>query len=749
MIFQVAPPAPSNPVAAQSASSVALSFTDNSASETAFVVQRDTVNTFDSPALMTFNVGPSTPITAFGGTITNTDNVTAAGPLWYRVRAMDDFSPISPNPVPFQPQAMYSAWTAPVQALPLTVTTIVAPPITYGDVATVTLNVTSWAGTVTGNVTLTFNGVAQPVQALVNGQAVFTFNGLAAGSYPLAAAYAGIPGQFGPSNATGTLVVNQAPLTITASSATIAYGSAIPTITPSIVGLVNGDTQASLGPLTCSVTVPAGNPVGVYPATCSGAVNPNYTIAYVPGTLTITAVPLTITASSATLAYGSAVPATTSTVVGLVNGDTVASLGPLVCSVTVPVGNPVGKYPTTCSGAVNPNYTITYVPGTLTITGVPLTITASSATVAYGSPIPSITATVVGLVNGDTVTSLSPLVCSTTARQGSPAGSYPTSCTGAVNPNYTIIYVPGTVTITRVPLTITANNATRTVNVPNPVFTVTYAGFVNGDAPGSLTGILVCTTTATQASRAGTYPITCSGLTSLNYTITWVPGVLTVTTAVPVLTLSPTSLTFASTPNVTSAVQTINVSNTGGAPLRINGIALGGTNPGRFGLTQNCPIGGTGLTIGGSCTISVTFTPNNTNLTRTALVRVNVSAPAVSGTVTLTGTSILPTASLSTSSLAFGNVPINTNSTPQTVTITNTGTVPLIISRISVGGMNAGRFTQTNNCPIGGTGIAVGGNCTVTVTFRPNQRIANAATITIRDNTAAASQTVTLTGTGI
>jgi hypothetical protein len=506
---------------------------------------------------------------------------------------------------------------------------------------------------------------------------------------------------------------------------------------------------ASLGPLVCSTTALLRSPAGPYPTTCSGAVNPNYTIAYVPGTLTITAVPLTITASSATVAYGSPIPAITPTVVGLVNGDTVASLGPLVCSTTVPAGNPVGTYPTTCSGAVNPNYTIGYVPGTLAITAVPLTITASSATVAYGSPIPAITPTAVGLVNGDTVASLGPLVCSTTARQGSAAGTYPSACSGAVNRNYTITYVPGTVTIARVPLTITANNATRPAGTANPAFTVTYAGFVNGDSAAALTGTLVCTTTATLTSPAGTYPITCSGLTSVNYTITWVPGVLTVTAAVPVLTLSPTTLTFASTPNLTSATQTITVSNTGNAPLRINGISLGGTNPGRFGLTQTCPIGGTGLAAGGNCTITVTFTPNNNNVTRTALVRVGVAAPAITGTVSLTGTTTLPTVSLSSASLPFGNIRINTNSTPQTVTITNTGTVALVISRINVGGLNAGRFTQTNNCPIGGTGLAAGASCTVTVTFRPNTRIADTASLMIRDNVAGGLQTVTLTGTGI
>ncbi len=122
-------------------------------------------------------------------------------------------------------------------------------------------------------------------------------------------------------------------------------------------------------------------------------------------------------------------------------------------------------------------------------------------------------------------------------------------------------------------------------------------------------------------------------------------------------------------------------------------------------MTQNCPIGGTGLAVGGSCTINVTFTPNNT-LNRSALIRVRVAVPAVSGTVTLTGTTIRPTISVSPTSLAFGNVPINTISTPQTVTVTNTERVPLAFTSITMGGANPGRFPQTSNC---GAGLAA--NC--------------------------------------
>ncbi len=667
MSFLVPPPAPSTFSAVINNGSVTLTWTDNSASESGFNVQRSADPTFQTGVTNVLTNGnASLPSSAFGGVITATDNGAPGGVLYYRVQAEDDMLPQSPLLPPFQTQALTSAWVV-TQAGAMTTTSITAPAINYGQNGVVTVNVTSSAGTVTGNVTLSVDGGAATGLPLTNGAAVFTLTTPAVGTHTLFASFAAQP-PFAASSATASLVVNPAPLTITASSAVVAYGTAIPAITPTIVGLVNGDPVSSLGTITCSTT----------------AVQ----------------------------------------------------------------GSAVGSYPSTCSGAVNANYAITYVPGTVTITGVAVTITASSANVPYGSAIPAITPSIVGLIPPDTQFNLGPLACSTTAVLGSPVGSYPSTCSGAVNGNYTFTYIPGSVTITAVPLTITANNAARPFGTANPVFTATYAGFVNGNTPASLTGTLVCSTTATINSAPGTYPITCGGQTSSNYAITYVPGVLTVTATVPVLSLTPTALAFSSAINVTSVAQSFTVQNIGGAAMRINSIGLGGANPGRFGLTHNCPIGGTGLTAGGSCTVNVTFTPNS-NTNRSALVNVNVAAPATSGTVTLTGTTILPTVTVSPTSLAFGNVPINTSSAPQTVTVQNTGTVPLLISSITMGGANPTRFAQTNNCPIGGAGLAAGSSCTITVRFNPTRRVARSATLTIRDNAANSPQTVGLTGTGI
>jgi hypothetical protein len=180
----------------------------------------------------------------------------------------------------------------------------------------------------------------------------------------------------------------------------------------------------------------------------------------------------------------------------------------------------------------------------------------------------------------------------------------------------------------------------------------------------------------------------------------------------------------------------------------ITSINFGGANAARFGQTNNCPIRGAGLAAGASCTINVVFTPNNT-ATRTATLRVNVSAPAVSGTVTLTGTTVRPMVSVSPATIPFGSQAINTTSLEQTVTFTNTGVVPVVISRISLGGVNPARFAITKNtCPIGGTGVAAGGSCTVSVTFRPTRKVSYSATLTFRDNANPGSQVVSLTGSG-
>ncbi|HEX6731591.1 MAG TPA: MBG domain-containing protein, partial [Pyrinomonadaceae bacterium] len=81
--------------------------------------------------------------------------------------------------------------------------------------------------------------------------------------------------------------VNKAPLTITASSHTVVFNDAVPTITPSYLGFVNGDDSGDLTPPTCSTTYTVGSLVGTYPSKCENAVSGNYAFTYVDGTVTV------------------------------------------------------------------------------------------------------------------------------------------------------------------------------------------------------------------------------------------------------------------------------------------------------------------------------------------------------------------------------------------------------------------------------------------------------------------------------
>ncbi len=184
------------------------------------------------------------------------------------------------------------------------------------------------------------------------------------------------------------VTVTPAPLTVAPTDATIPFGQAPAAPTPKYSGFVNGDSAASLTtPATCTTTATASSPVGTYPATCSGAVDPNYTISYQSGTVTVVpAGALTVTASSTTITAGSAVPAITPTFSNVKDGDTATSLASATtqptCGTTATSASPPGTYPSTCSGAVDPNYSaIVYVPGTVTVVAAATTTSSSSGPV--------------------------------------------------------------------------------------------------------------------------------------------------------------------------------------------------------------------------------------------------------------------------------------------------------------------------------------------------------------------------------
>lgn len=178
----------------------------------------------------------------------------------------------------------------------------------------------------------------------------------------------------------------------------------------------------------------------------------------------------------------------------------------------------------------------------------PLTITANNGTRLYGSPDPAFSVSYAGFINGDGPSVLSgALSCASNSNAASSVGAYTITCSGLTSNSYSIVFVPGVLTITPAPLTIAANNATRLYGANNPAFIVSYTGFVSGDTPAALSGALSCSSTATPSSSVGPYAIACGGLTSSNYAISFLPGTLSVTPASLTVTANSASRPYGAT----------------------------------------------------------------------------------------------------------------------------------------------------------------------------------------------------------
>jgi hypothetical protein len=165
------------------------------------------------------------------------------------------------------------------------------------------------------------------------------------------------------------------------------------------------------------------------------------------------------------------------------------------------------------------------------ILAAPLTVTAANAARLYGAANPSFTGTITGIQNGDAITA----TYATVATSASPVATYAIVPTlvdpGSKLGNYVLTSNKGTFSVTPAPLLGVADNATKVYGAPLPNFTVSYSGFVNGDAAATLSGTPSFATPASGASPVGSYALTPSGLTSANYTIAYANGTLTVTAA--------------------------------------------------------------------------------------------------------------------------------------------------------------------------------------------------------------------------
>jgi Zn-dependent metalloprotease len=285
-----------------------------------------------------------------------------------------------------------------------------------------------------------------------------------------------------------------------------------------------------------------------------------------------------------------------------------------------PAANTLALSATASSGLSPVTFTVTSGPAaivgsTLTITGAgSITVQASQAGNAnYGAASASRTFNVAKASQTIVFTppffatyGNAPLALSATADSGLPVtlsvSSGPGSMSGSTlsltgagivgitatqpgNANYSpAVAVPKTINVGKAPLTISAKNVSRVVGAANPVLPLSYAGLIGADGPATaLTSIPVAATKATAKSAPGSYPITLTGGASNNYTLTLVPGSLTVVgfggtyealllgaASVPVgkltFTIPPTTLTYTGTLTLAREAKSITVASTSKSP---------------------------------------------------------------------------------------------------------------------------------------------------------------------------------------
>jgi len=213
----------------------------------------------------------------------------------------------------------------------------------------------------------------------------------------------------------------------------------------------------------------------------------------------------------------------------------------------------------------------------------------------------------------------------------------------------------------------------------------------------------------------------------------------------PLAGLSATALTFSTQlTNTTSAAQAVTLKNDGTSSLTVTGVSFTGAQASAFAQTNTCAALPFTLTVGSSCTYSVTFAPTTAG-TFTAGLQFTDNAADSPQTVNLTGTAVTSFITASPTSVNFGNVVQGTTSGLQEVVLSNSGSNAVTISGISITGTNTADFAQTNGCS---GSVVAGGSCVIRLTFTPSTTSTESATLTVTYGGGSAASVVSLAGTG-
>jgi YVTN family beta-propeller protein len=253
----------------------------------------------------------------------------------------------------------------------------------------------------------------------------------------------------------------------------------------------------------------------------------------------------TVTAGPAAAALSWATPASITYGTALTGAqlDATASV-PGTFSYSPPAGTVLQNGPWELQALFTPADTTRYAGGVVNteimVSPAPLTAEVAGSETYGGYPTFTVSG-YSGLVNGDTaaVVAGSLAGCASPLGPDSAPGTYPgtsywgtiSGCLGLQSYNYDISYASAGVTVSPAALTVTASGGSMTYGGPPPTITPSYTGFANGDSAASLTTAPACSTTATPASPAGSYPSSCLGAADPDYAIGYATGTVTVAPA--------------------------------------------------------------------------------------------------------------------------------------------------------------------------------------------------------------------------
>ena len=324
------------------------------------------------------------------------------------------------------------------------------------------------------------------------------------------------------------VTVVKIPLTAHVANTTKVYGDANPEFNITYSGFRDGDSEVGFSvPASISTIVDNSSKVGKYDIVASGAVSDKYEISYIPGTLTITKAPLSISAGNYTKKQGDAMPVFKASYAGFKNGENESVLTKQpVFSCEANEASAPAEYAVTISGAEAENYDISYEQGRLTVVEADaVVVRAKSYSRQYGDENPVFEFETEGAALDGTPE----IVCSAVAN--SPVGSYTIEVKQGSIKNYNVHFESGSLVITKAPLSISAGNYTKKQGDAMPVFKASYAGFKNGENESVLTKQPVFSCEANEASAPAEYAVTISGADAENYAISYEQGHLTVVEA--------------------------------------------------------------------------------------------------------------------------------------------------------------------------------------------------------------------------